>query len=499
MLLPKRLSFIMNKNWLRVAIFLLMFATACKRDHIATPPAEPASGYPDDIAAILKTKCTQSTCHNSTDLAGQLDLSTWEGMFRGSDAGAVVIPFRPDYSTLMYFVNIYSDLGPVTTNMMPKGGDALTRAEIIKLKDWITAGASDKKGKIKWADNPNRKKYYVMNQGCRVVTVFDAETNLPMRYVDVADASEQNASPHQVRVSPDGQYWYVCMIGGSYIKRFRTSDDGFDGKIFIGNASWNTMTFTPDSKYLFTVDWAVGGTGGKVKKCDLITMQVVDSTFLADAPHASCASPDGQFVYISATAGNYVYKINVDSLSKPASYDYIDFNGMGPTPSSQYNPHDIVFSPDGTKYYVSCAGNNNVGDLSIKIFDASNDNLITSVALPSGGYEISISSSRNLLFVTSYDGTSQYPNGQAMVVDLSNNTFSTSIETGVQPHGIAVDDAAGLVYVANRNLSNTNPPHHTSVCGGVNGTITYIDLATLSLLDKQVIVSRDPYFISIRH
>jgi hypothetical protein len=38
-----------------------------------------------------------------------------------------------------------------------------------------------------WSDNPNRKKYYVLNQGCDVVTVFDAETQLPMRYITVGN------------------------------------------------------------------------------------------------------------------------------------------------------------------------------------------------------------------------------------------------------------------------------------------------------------------------
>lgn len=478
---------------------LLLFALAglfnsCKRDEMIIGDTD----YPKDIAYILKSKCVSSGCHNASDRAGELDLSSWQKMFEGSDAGAVVIPYRPDYSTLVYFVNTYSDLGPTTINIMPKTGPALSRDEVNKLKAWISAGAPDSKGNIKFSGEPNRKKYYVVNQGCRVVTVFDAATNLPMRYIDIADASEQNTAPHMIRISPDGQYWYVCFIGGSYIKRFRTTDDGFDGKIYVGNASWNTMTFTPDSKFLFTVDWAPGG-GGKVKKCDLTLMKVVDSTQLADSPHGSFVSPDGKNVFITATGGNYIYKINVDSLSKPASYGYIDFNGMGPTPSTQYNPHEILFSPDGTKYYVTCSGNNNVGDLSVKAFDASTDNLITSISLPSGAYEMGMSVSKNLLFVTSYDATSQYPNGQVMVVDMTTNTFSQSLETGTQPHGIAVDDVAGLVYVANRNVSSATPPHHSSVCGGTNGDMSYIDLNTVSVMEKVVILSRDPYSVAIRY
>jgi len=494
----------MNKSKIFFAAILafFVFANSCKRDEMIIGETD----YPKDIAYIMLAKCAIKGCHiheeghsGHTGTEKELpDFSSWSKMFEGSQhSGALVIPYRADYSSLMYFVNTYPDLGPISEPTMPKDKPLLSRAEVIKLKEWINAGAPDSKGNSRFSGNLNRKKYYVINQGCRVVTVFDAETNLPMRYVDIADASEQNTSPHQVRVSPDGQYWYVCYIGGSYIKRYKTTDDTFDGKIFVGNASWNTITFTPDSKFLFAVDWAPGG-GGKVVKCDLQQMKVSDSTQLADSPHGSAVSPDGKNLFITATGGNYLYKIHVDSLSKPASYEFIDFDGLGPTPSSQYNPHEILFSPDGSKYYVTCSGNNNTGDLSLKVFTTLNDLLASSVSLPSGAYEMSISQSKNLLFVTSYESTTLYPDGQVMVVDLSSNTFVNSIETGAEPHGIAVDEAAGLVYVANRNLSGVGHPHHSSVCGGSNGSVVFIDLNTLQVLEKEVILSRDPYFITIR-
>ncbi|HXB41470.1 MAG TPA: hypothetical protein VNZ49_13070 [Bacteroidia bacterium] len=472
------------------ALAVFVFANSCKRDEIIIGQTD----FPRDIAYILQSKCISGGCHNSTDRAGQLDVTSWNKLFEGSDAGAVVIPYRADYSSLLYFVNTYPDLGITTTNKMPKNGDALTRDEVNKLKSWVSAGAPDSKGNIKFLGNPNRKKYYVVNQGCRVVTVFDAQTNLPMRYIDIADATEQNTSPHMVKLSPDGQYWYVCFIGGSYIKRFKTIDDSYAGKIFVGNASWNTMTFTPDSKSLFAVEWP----GGKAVKCDLTSMLVIDSVHLADAPHGCCVSPDGINLFITATGGNYLYKINIDSLSKPASYNQVAFDISGPSPSNQYNPHEVIFSHDGTKYYVSCSGNNNAGDLSVKVFDSATDNLIKSIPLNAGGYEMSISVTKNLLFVTSYDGIYMGTQGRVAVIDLATNTLHAEIATGTQPHGIAVDDAAGLVYVANRNVSNATPPHHTSVCGGVNGNLVFIDLNSLTLLDKVIVLSRDPYSVNIR-
>ena len=258
------------------------------------------------------------------------------------------------------------------------------------------------------------------------------------------------------------------------------------------------MAITPDNKFLFAIDWS---TAGKVVKCDLTNLVVIDSAHLADVPHGSCISPDGKHVYITATAANYIYKIHVDSLSQPAAYNYIDFDGQGPLTTNKYNPHETVFSSDGTKYYVSCTGNNNGvgGDPSVKIFKSANDSLIASVGMNSGAYEMSISTTKNLLFVSSYDGPIyQSYQGRITVIDMLTNSWVTDISSGSQPHGLAVDDAAGLVYVANRNVSNATPPHHSSVCGGANGSVVFIDLNTLLLTGRKIELSRDPYSVGIR-
>jgi DNA-binding beta-propeller fold protein YncE len=489
-------------RWLtKIAIVLIFIVIeSCKRDPIIITSTD----YPKDIGYLMLSKCAVSGCHNdaSYEASAHFNLSGWNKLFEGSSNGSPVIPYRTDFSSLLYFVNTFPDLGPINYPTMPLHANPLTRDEMNRLRNWIGAGAPDKDGNIKFAGNPSRKKFYVVNQGCRVVTVFDAQTLLPMRYIDIADSSEQNTSPHQVKLSPDGQYWYVCFIGGSYIKRYRTSDDVFEGKINVGNASWNTMAITPDSKFLFAVDWSASGPSGKIVKCDLMQMKVVDSTHLADVPHGSCIAPDGKHVYITATAGNYIYKIHIDSLSQPLDYyNYVYLDNMGQNTTNKYNPHETVFSPDSSKYYVSCSGNNNGtgGDPSVKIFKSSNDSLIASVHMNSGAYEMSISSNKNLLFVSSYDGPIFNGfQGRLTIIDILTNSFVQDISSGSQPHGLAVDDAAGLVYVANRNFSNATPPHHSSVCGGSNGSVVFIDLNTLMLTGRKIELSRDPYSVNIR-
>src|SRR5438309_7936537 len=81
----------------------------------------PESCYPDNIANIFITKCATAGCHNtkSKDGAGGFDLSTWDHLFEGGRNGSSVIPYRPDQSFLMYFINTYADLGLSLSPVMP--------------------------------------------------------------------------------------------------------------------------------------------------------------------------------------------------------------------------------------------------------------------------------------------------------------------------------------------------------------------------------------------
>ena len=90
--------------------------------------------------------------------------------------------------------------------------------------------------------------------------------------------------------------------------------------------------------------------------------------------------------------------------------------------------------------------------------------------------------------------------GSISVINYVTHSFVKSIYTGWQPHGAGVDDDAGLVYVANRNVNENGPaPHHSSTCGGRNGYVTIIDMNTLELFpDYKVEVSVDPYEVGVR-
>ncbi|MCX6291151.1 MAG: hypothetical protein NT126_05245 [Bacteroidetes bacterium] len=462
----------------------------------------PASSYPDEIAKILVPKCATSGCHNTQSKigAGGFDLSSWDHLFEGGTNGSSVIPYRADQSYFMYFINTYADLGISLTPVMPKNATPLSHDEVLTVRNWIRNGAPDRNGNIKFSGDPFRKKFYVCNQGCDLVTVFDSRTKLPMRIIEVGANPNQVESPHDIIVSPDGKFWYVIFLTGHVMQKFRTSDDSLAGEVTLGNGQWTSMTITEDSRYAFVVNYSPDP-DGSVAFVDLQTMTLQSTYQGLRYPHGSAVSEDGKTLYITAQFGNYIYKYDISNPWSPQETDIRLENGPQVF-VSKFDPHQIGISPDETKYYVSCQYSNEV-----RVMSVAADTLIA--VIPTGGnpQELEFSENYPYLFVSCMNDTITNPGliGTVSVINYNSDAFIKSIYTGWQPHGLNVDDQFGLVYVANRNINpNGDAPHHTSACGGRNGNITIIDMTSpdpyqMDLLpDYKVEVSVDPYEIGIR-
>ena len=262
-----------------VSVFFIAFMSimiqSCKKD--AEIPVT-SNDFPADVGVIFSNKCATSGCHNSASYkaAADLNLSSYVTLFQGSSNGSPVIPFRSDFSSLCFFINTFDDLGPKNNPTMPFDGNPLSRKEVETIKKWIDAGAPNKDGHIMWSDNPNRKKYYVLNQGCDVVTVFDTETNLPMRYITVGSKAGIVESPHMIKVSPDGQYWYVVFVGNNIMQKYRTSDDSFVAQATLtSNVNWNTFSISNDGKRAYCLSWEASS---QIAAINLQTMTMLNYT-----------------------------------------------------------------------------------------------------------------------------------------------------------------------------------------------------------------------------
>lgn len=476
-------------------IFLLVFALtaimhSCKKDKADPVVQSIETGYPTNIEAIISKKCAVSGCHTnqSKDGAAGLSLETWDKMFEGARGGASVIPYRSDFSTLFYYVNTDSTIGLTLLPTMPVNANPLAANEVNTIKSWIDQGAPNKDGFVKFSDDPNRKKFYVANQGCDVVAVFDAKSMLAMRYVNVG-TSPLIEAPHMIKVSGDNKKWFTVFLGSNYFQIYSTADNSLLGQIDIGTGQWNTFSLSSDDSMAYAIDLA----GGKIAFIDIMAM-TSQSIPGFSSPHGSALNSTNDTLYVSKQTGSGIYKIPVKDIG-----NYEDIDLVQSFPASQaLQIHEIIFSPDGSKYFVTCQKTNEV-----RVVQTSNDSVIASITVGIYPQELALSQSQPYLFVSCMEDASSNPNerGSIAVINYQSNSFIKKVYAGYQSHGLGVDEVNKRVYVSNRNVNPAGPaPHHTSVCGGRNGNITAIDMMTLELVPNfKAEVSVDPYGLGITH
>ncbi len=482
--------------------FVFVFFSCTKEKTLEIP----ASGYPPEIENIIVPTCATIGCHtpNDKEAAGGLALDTWKHLFEGGRGGAVVIPYRADQSWLCYYINTFDDLGIQLNPTMPfstygNEKQPLSRAEVETIFNWINQGAPDANDCIAFTGQPGRNKFYVANQGCDLVTVFDINSKLAMRYVDVG-VSSLIESPHNIRVSPDGKYWYVIFAQSNVIQKFDAETDELIASCGIKQGSWNVFTISADGSKAFIADWQANGRIAYVDLEIMDTISYIQGNGLLINPHGIIASQDFNTLYVTAEQGNYLYKVDLTDIDFPEVSTVSLYDPPQPALNDfSLRPHDFIFSPDFSKLYVTCQASNEV-----RVLNTTNDSIIE--VIPVGTYPVEFARSSNYpyLFVTCMEDPCGDPvcKGSVYVINYETDQIVTKIQTKFyQPHGIAVDDVNDLVYVANRNWDGDGPtPHHTGACAGNNGFVQFIDMNTLEVLtDLKSEVSIDPYQVAVRN
>lgn len=476
--------------WVQALLTLASLSSCKHKPSLATVPD---TQFPPQIEAILLSRCATAGCHNdkSKEGAGGLSLETWDKMFEGSRGGSVVIPYRPDYSTLAYYLNTDSTRGLALKPTMPFNGPYLSDIDYQTVVDWIKEGAPDKYGNVKFADDSSRSMFFTANQGCDVVTVFDTKTMLAMRCVDIGADPTRPEAAHQVKAAPNNKFFCVCFIGGSTFQKFSLKTFQKTGEVELGAGSWNTFSISSDSKRAYTFELNTG----KMAIIDLEAMTariITGGAFIQ--PHGTALNKTDDTVYVTGQTGNFLYKINTTNLARRT----VTINGRAQSTLKSLDPHEIHFSPDFSKYFLTCQESNEV-----RVMARLGDSLLR--VIPVGGFpqEMGVSEKYPYLFVSCMEDASTFPGKRGSIYVINYNDYSivAKIYAGHQSHGIAVDDVNSRVYISNRNVSPGGPaPHHSSLCGGVNGYITAIDMKTLQLVPGyKAEVSVDPYGIGITH
>jgi hypothetical protein len=98
----------------------------------------PVTSFSEDVFPIFKGRCLD--CHHPGGAgyeASGLDLTTYEGLMKGTKFGKMVVPGDPDTSNLMWLL----DWRGKPETQMPHGKKQLSICDRTTIRHWIMDGA----------------------------------------------------------------------------------------------------------------------------------------------------------------------------------------------------------------------------------------------------------------------------------------------------------------------------------------------------------------------
>jgi hypothetical protein len=113
---------------------------ACGQERPGRPPQAPNTSFREDVFPIFKGRCID--CHRPGGQgyeASGLDLTTYEGLMKGTKHGPMVIAGDPDSSNLMWLL----DWRASPQLRMPHGTKKLSTCDRNEIRRWIREGAKD--------------------------------------------------------------------------------------------------------------------------------------------------------------------------------------------------------------------------------------------------------------------------------------------------------------------------------------------------------------------
>jgi hypothetical protein len=102
--------------------------------------AQPQASFKEDVFPIFKGRCIE--CHQPGGQGYEqsgLDLSTYQGVMKGTKFGPIVVPRDPDTSNLMWLL----DWRASPELRMPHGKKKLSTCDRDAIREWIREGAKD--------------------------------------------------------------------------------------------------------------------------------------------------------------------------------------------------------------------------------------------------------------------------------------------------------------------------------------------------------------------
>jgi YVTN family beta-propeller protein len=303
-------------------------------------------------------------------------------------------------------------------------------------------------------------KVYVCNQGEATVSVIDMASQTVETTVDLKERGfSENAKPHHVVAEPDGEHWYVTLIGANTILKFNRENEIVDRITSFEVPGLMALHGPSDRLYAGRSMSAVDPpkSVGVIDRAAMTVEDQVDTFF--PRPHPISVNDDGRHAFVASLATNQLMGMNTESGETTLTRLGGDTQTLV----------QFAMTPDGE---TLIAGGQRTGQL--LVFDASQAPSLTVTDTLQVGKQ-------PWHPVISGDGTTAYvPNKMShtvSVVDLTNPSVTATIEGEglAQPHGTVLSPDGRYLFVSNNNRDGTYTPSGDNPDAG---TVTVIDTQT---------------------
>ncbi len=439
--------------------------------------------YSQHIQPIFRSGCAVSGCHNlgasgnsfamrKTADVPSLSLVSWEDIFKGSDHGTVVVPYRANKSHMIFHINVDTVLAPVSEPHMPLPGINLPRNQLLTLMNWIDQGAPNDFGAIAFSTYPEGK-VLATNQAEDVVSIIDVKTRLLARYVQAGLPRVlpglQPAAPHNLFVDKAHDCYYVVLVAAGKVVKYRLSDNAKIAELSgVSLPTQVALSITGDTGFVSQFS----ATAHAIRMFDTRTMQLLPLSLShpqLNKPHGVQITPDGKQIYITGNLSDNLIVYDIAS----GSLNAIWLNPANPVVGTTYQPYQTVMTKDNKFVYVSCQLTNEV-----RLISRDSSKFVKSI--PVGTYPLimDITPDGQYIYVANRNSN------DVSVIRTSDNTVATTISNvGPQPHGVAIDSGGKYAYVTCENTgASSEPPHHPTSGSLAPGFIVVIDISTNSVV-----------------
>lgn len=308
---------------------------------------------------------------------------------------------------------------------------------------------------------------YVCVQDEARVAIIDVESLEVVRSVDLtAHGFSTNARPHHIAVEPDGDRWYVSLIGEDRVVSFDRSGD------LLGTFEMSTpgmLSFDPASGVLFASrSMSAVNPPTRVGWVDTRSMDGEEIDVFLPRPHPMALSPDGRWAYTGSLGVNQIATIELDTEDVTLT----DLDGP---------PHALVqfdISADGRTMVASTELSGRM--LAFDLSDPAQPRQVASLELGPMVFDPTFSPDGATVWVPVKGAN------EVAVVRTSDWTVERRLafESFRQPHQVVFSADGARAFVSSNNKADhmSGMADHTGHAGmesdTMNGNVTVIDVGS---------------------